>query len=107
MTTFTASPVFIRSIAFQGLDKKTHITIYTDGRVELKKGLTLDEAATTFWQAVKYHGIDVRKQALTDAMKECKKVLTEVEPGSDSVYWNQAVEKCLSRLNILMTKDAK
>jgi hypothetical protein len=57
------------SLVFRAGDKE--VAVKPDGTVVFSEGLTLDEAASAFWNGVKSMGIDVRKQALQDALELC------------------------------------
>jgi hypothetical protein len=65
---FTLAP----TITFNNVDNKPMVHIHPDGRVELSPDSTLDEAAVTFWEAVKHLGINVRKQALQEVLDICE-----------------------------------
>jgi hypothetical protein len=46
------------------------VTVHVDGRVDIQKGVTLDDAAKAFWDGVQKMGIHLRGKNTVEALKE-------------------------------------
>lgn len=57
-----ASPTFTPSIVFNGPENKALVTVKPTGEVEIAEGVTLTEAARTFWAGVEKIGVNRARQ---------------------------------------------